>query len=1213
MLEVVLIANRGEIACRVQRTLRKLGIRSVTVYSDADRFSPHVLEADVAVRIGPPSPAESYLAVDEILRAAKATGAQAIHPGYGFLSENAAFARACEAAGIAFIGPTPEQISDFGLKHRAREIAQRCGIPLLPGSGILPDVAAAKREAKRIGYPVMLKSSAGGGGIGMSRCWTEEELVSAFDSVTRLGKNFFKNEGVYLERFVERARHVEMQVFGDGAGTVIALGERDCSIQRRNQKIVEETPAPNLPSAVREGLRSAAIKLGKTVSYRSAGTVEFVYDPDRAEFYFLEVNTRLQVEHCVTEAVTGLDLVEWMVRLAGGEKLPLDKPHPARGHAIQVRLYAEDPGKNYQPSTGVLTEMEFPDGVRVDGWVAQGTEITPHYDPLLAKVIVHGDDRAQAIAKLGAALAKTKIAGVQTNLGLLRQITGFPAFAAGTVSTRLLDGLAYRAATVEVIAPGTYTSVQDYPGRVGYWDIGAPPSGPMDDFALRVANRLLGNEAGAAALECTVVGPSLRFNIDTAIAIAGADMRADLSGAPVKPWSAVPVRAGDTLTLRAAEGGGCRTYLAVRGGFDVPAYLGSKSTFALGQFGGHAGRVLRTGDVLPVADPAGWPASGPISLAPEHIPAYPKQWAIGVLYGPHGAPDFFTDDDIKMFFGTDWEVHYNSNRLGIRLNGPKPKWARRDGGEAGLHPSNIHDCEYAIGSVNFTGDMPIILTQDGPSLGGFVCPATIVKSEMWKVGQARPGDTIRFVPITFDAALARERAQDKFLADLPGKPQSAPAAPAILRAQTTAPPPDPAIAHAIPARPAESRPEIVYRTAGDKYVLLEYGPPVLDLDLRFRVHALMEHLKRNPVEGIAELSPGVRSLQIRYDSRVVTLKRLLDALIRAEDTLPPIDDMVVTTRVIRMPLAFEDRSCREAIGRYMQSVRKTAPWLPSNIEFIRRINGLGSTEAVRRVVFDARYLVLGLGDVYLGAPCAVPVDPRHRLLTSKYNPARTYTPEGAVGIGGVYMCIYGMDSPGGYQLIGRTVPIWNKFLKNRDFAPGEPWLLRFFDQVQFYPMPEGGLDEYRRDYAAGQVRLDIAEERFVLHDYRKFLDSIATDAAAFKAKQTEAFNEERARWEQDTSSTGAVAEPVAGFGEAEAAETPLPAGAEPVLAQIAGNIWDLVVKPGDRVQKGDKLLVIESMKMEFAVSAPVAGEIIEVGCAKGRQVAAGQRLLAIRP
>src|SRR5271168_2929818 len=332
MFAKVLIANRGEIACRIIRTLKRLEIRSVAVYSDADRHSLHVMQADESVGLGPGPAAATYLRQDRILAAARATGAQAIHPGYGFLSENAAFAEACAAAGVVFIGPTPAQMRDFGLKHLARGLAARNRVALLPGSGLLSTIEEARSEAARIGYPVMLKSTAGGGGIGMQLVRHDAELPDALRTVERLATKSFSRGGVFLEKYIERARHIEVQIFGNGAGEVIALGERDCSTQRRNQKIIEETPAPGLPDATRSRLHAAAIRLGQAVNYRSAGTVEFVFDVASGEFYFLEVNTRLQVEHGVTEEVTGIDLVEWMLRQAANEDFNLEAP-PVRGAA----------------------------------------------------------------------------------------------------------------------------------------------------------------------------------------------------------------------------------------------------------------------------------------------------------------------------------------------------------------------------------------------------------------------------------------------------------------------------------------------------------------------------------------------------------------------------------------------------------------------------------------------------------------------------------------------------------------------------------------------------------------------------------------------------------------------------------------------------------------------------------------------------------------
>ncbi|MDO3383773.1 urea carboxylase [Gilvimarinus algae] len=1212
MLTTVLIANRGEIAVRIARTLKAMGIKSVAVYSDADRNSAHVSAADQAVALGGQSAQESYLDTAKILKAAQQTGAQAIIPGYGFLSENADFCEQCEAAGIAFCGPTPDQIRQFGLKHTSRDIAERAGVPLTPGTGLLDSLAQAKTSAAKIGYPVMLKSTAGGGGIGLTRCDSEAELEQAYESVKRLGQNFFSDSGVFLERFVDNARHVEVQIFGDGKGKVLALGERDCSLQRRNQKVVEETPAPNLPADTRERLLAASVSLGEAVQYRSAGTVEYIYDPARDDFYFLEVNTRLQVEHPITEACTGVDLVEWMILTAAGQAPDLSQAIEPSGAAIEVRVYAEDAVRDFQPSPGTLTDVHFPDWARVDTWVDTGTEVSPHYDPMIAKIIVKGNDRADAIAKLSAALGETRIAGIATNIDYLRQIVASDFFAKADVATNKLASFAYRAPVIEVMQPGTYTSVQDYPGRAGYWSIGVPPSGPMDDYAFRLANRIVGNHDSAAGIECTIVGPTLKFHTDTVIALTGGGVLAELDGEPLAQWQPVNVKAGQTLKTGKTTSG-CRLYIAVRGGIDVPEYLGSRSTFALGQFGGHAGRVLRGADMLRISDPSlpacttAAPTHPPSPCPAELIPAYaqqtddgPREWEIGVIYGPHGAPDFFTQESIDTFFDTAWEVHYNSNRLGIRLNGPKPSWTRSDGGEAGLHPSNIHDTEYAVGSINFTGDMPVILTKDGPSLGGFVCPVTIVKAELWKVGQVKPGDKLRFKALSFDSALALEHAQDKSIEQLAAP---APATDFPIHA------PDHDLSACILASlpEAEGRPEVVYRQAGDKYLLMEYGPLVMDLRFRLRVHAMMEALKAEPIDGIIELSPGVRSLQVNYDSRVLHQRDLVEQLLAIEHRLPPVDQMRVPSRVIHLPMAFEDSATLEAVTKYRQSVRDTAPWLPSNTEFMRRINGLDSIAEVREILFNASYMILGLGDVYLSAPCAVPIDPRHRLLTSKYNPARTYTAEGTVGIGGVYMCIYGMDSPGGYQLVGRTLPIWNKHLKHPMFQNGQPWFLRFFDQIRYYPVSEDKLTQMREAFREGRLNIEIEDTWFDIAEHEQFLRDNAASIEEFQAKQQTAFDQEVALWKNDE------AKQVEAALNASAAPAPDDIDGHAITADISGNIWKLLVEPGQEVEQDQPLLIVEAMKMEFSVAADRKAKISAVHCTAGKPVNAGDILMVLEP
>ncbi|MFL5307420.1 MAG: urea carboxylase [Polyangia bacterium] len=1198
MFRKVLVANRGAIARRIFRTLRRMGIASVAVHSDADAGALHAASADEAVGIGGAAAAESYLNVERVLEAAKRTGAEAIHPGYGFLSENADFAERCAAAGIVFIGPTPENMRAFGLKHRARALATEAKLPLLPGTGLLPGLPQACVAAAEIGYPVMLKSTAGGGGIGMRRCGDQAELEAAFDSVAQLAGRNFKDSGVYLEKLVDPARHVEVQIFGDGDGGVLALGQRDCSLQRRNQKVIEETPPPGLPVETLAAMDEAAERLGAAAQYRSAGTVEFVVDARSGAFYFLEVNTRIQVEHGVTEEVTGIDLVEWMVRLAAGEPMPRDRLVVPRGAAIQARLYAEDPARAFQPSAGLLTEVAFPTGVRVETGVDTGSEVSPFYDPLLAKIIARGDTREAAREKLLDALARTRIAGVETNGSYLRAALEAPGFVAGKVHTRLLETVAAPSDAIEVLDGGTQTTVQDHPGRLGHWDVGVPPSGPMDGLGFRIANRLVGNAEDAAGLECTAMGPTLRFRAPTTVAVTGADMQATVDGVRAPRFRAFEVPAGAVLQLGAVTGPGARAYVAIRGGLDVPAYLGSRATFTLGQFGGHGGRALQAGDVLHPGGQTPLSAAVALPVPDELIPSLTDEWEIAVMAGPHTAPDFFAPEDMEALYATPWRVHHNSSRTGVRLIGPKPRWARTDGGEAGLHPSNIHDNAYAIGTIDFTGDMPVILGPDGPSLGGFVCPATIIEADLWKMGQLKAGDAVRFVPVTLSDARLRRAERERDMVAIRGT-----AEPRAVRqlAASAAPLASPVLL---------ARGDVVVRQDGDANVLIELGPPVLEMGLRFRVHALMQALVARKLPGIIDLTPGIRSLQVHYDDTRLRRERLLGVLDELAASAPSTDAIEVPSRIVHLPLSWDDPATRLAIQRYMSGVRPDAPWCPSNIEFIRRINGLDSIEEVRRIVFEASYLVLGLGDVYLGAPVATPLDPRHRLVTTKYNPARTWTPENAVGIGGAYLCVYGMEGPGGYQFVGRTCQMWNRFQTTPEFVAGRPWLLRFFDQIRFHEVGERELLDFRAAFVRGRARLNVEETTFRFADYQAFLEANRGSIEAFRARQRQAFVEERERW---AALPPAAEPPEPAQPGGESAEQPLPEGAIAVRAGVTGSVWNVAVAAGARVAAGDRLIVLETMKMETPVVAPHAGTVVAICCAPGNLVRAGQTLVGLQP
>ena len=1210
MFKTVLIANRGEIAVRAIRTLKKMGIRSVAVYSDTDRYAQHVLDADIAIALHGLNAAESYLDIAKIMAAAQATGAEAIFPGYGFLSESCEFAEACAANGIAFIGPTAQQIATFGLKHRARELAAAAHVPMTPGTGLLSSVEQALQQAEVIGYPVMLKSTAGGGGIGLTRCDDAQALQAAYASVKRMGEQFFNDAGVFLERFIDQARHVEVQIFGDGLGQVVALGERDCSLQRRNQKVVEETPAANLPETTRQKLHQAAVELGQSVDYCSAGTVEFIYDAARDEFYFLEVNTRLQVEHPVTEMVTGLDLIECMLKVAAGDALDwaqLRNIQP-NGVAMEVRIYAEDPVKNFQPSPGVLTEVFFPEDVRVDTWVSTGTEVSAYFDPMLAKIIVHGKDRGAAIEKLQQTLRATRLAGISTNLDYVQHVIADPRFASMQIWTRLLDNFVYQANVIEVLQPGTLSSIQDYPGRVGYWHIGVPPSGPMDDYAFQLANQIVGNATQAAAFEFTLQGPVLKFHADSVIALTGASCTASLDDQVVAFWKPIQVKAGQVLSLGQVQSG-CRSYLAVRHGLNVPLYLGSRSTFALGNFGGHAGRTLAVGDMLKMVNPLQPLNDLPLAVAaaralPEAlIPQYRNEWKIGVLYGPHGAPDFFAEDYMTEFFTSSWTVHFNSSRLGVRLVGPTPRWARENGGEAGLHPSNVHDCEYAIGAINFTGDFPVIIGKDGPSLGGFVCPVSIAKAELWKVGQLKADDKISFYPLSLAQANALERQQQRIIQDF--------CLDEIQEIQQIATDFTEGLGHdlvdlsnqgIIATRAATTvAPMVVYRQAGDCYILLEYGENILDLALRLRVHRLMQMLEEQAVLGVEELSPGVRSLQIKYNGLILPQACLIETLFELEDRMGDLSQIQVPSRIIHLPMAFEDSATLGAVERYQESVCAKAPWLPNNVDFIQRINGLASREQVKQILYDAHYLILGLGDVYLTAPCAVPIDPRHRLLSSKYSPARTFTAEGTVGIGGMYMCIYGMDSPGGYQLVGRTLPIWNKFKKNKQFGD-QQWLLRCFDQIKYFPVTEIELEQWRADFAHGQAEIKIEETQFDYAAYCQFIEAEQASIAHFKANQQTAFQAEVAIWKDAFTAT-------LDLDQAPKIDADDYQDYSALHACMTGNIWKVLVEAGQHVEKGETVAIIEAMKMELPVFASDAGIVKAIMCKAGQTVQRGEALV----
>ena len=1189
MIQKVLIANRGEIAVRIIRTLKKMNKVAVALYNEADINATHMLDADEAHYIGSGSIADTYLNIDKILAIIKEHHIDAVHPGYGLLSENTTFATALEKANIIFLGPTPQQIEDFGLKHKAREIAIKSQLPILKGTELLASYQEAEIEAAKIGYPVILKSTGGGGGIGMQICYSKSELESAFSTTVNLAEKNFSNGGVFIEKFLVKARHVEVQIFGDGKGGGLVLGDRDCSIQRRSQKIIEETPAPNIPNDIRQSLYDGARNLMKYIKYRSAGTIEFLYDEADQKFYFLEVNTRLQVEHTITEEVFKMDIVEAMVKLQEGL---FDFPEniTPTGASMQFRLYSEDPYKNYLPATGTITTLNFPTDIRVDTWIREGLEVSPFFDPLLAKIVVTAESREACVTKAIEVLSKTQIKGVETNLEFLLSIAKSKGFAKADISTKFLDKFTYTSAAIDILSSGTFTTIQDYPGRTGYWMVGIPPSGPMDNRSFRIGNRMLGNHKSAPGLEITLQGPRIQFRCKTHFVITGAFIDSKLNEKSLTNYKVYVVEKGDILSLGKIQDAGQRSYLLFGGGLSVSEYLGSKSTFTLGVMGGHCGRTLRVGDVIHLNPYHNQPNFNQISQ-----PEISSELVIDVLYGPHGAPEFFEEEYVNEFLNASWKAHFNSSRTGVRLIGPSPKWTRADGGEAGLHPSNIHDNPYAVGAIDFTGDTPIILGPDGPSLGGFVCPFTIVKADLWKMGQISSQSKIKFNLITYSQAIEKEKAENEFIKSLNSEVPIY--ATSIIKDSTP-----------ILAQYQFKEHEVIIRQSGDDNILIELGGLELDLELRLIIHKLFQEFEKENLKGILNLTPGVRSLQINFSPSIINRQTVLEKVSQNLNTLKSIDDIVVPSRIVHLPLSWNDPQVKLAMEKYHTTVRDDAPWSPDNIEFIRRINGLDTIEDVKNIIFNANYLVMGLGDVYLGAPIATPLDPRQRLVTTKYNPARTWTPDNAVGIGGAYLCVYGMEGPGGYQLFGRTLQMWNTYPRGVYFTEKEPYLLRFFDQIKFHPVSTEKLTQIRRDFPQGRYPLKIEEVSFSLKSYKSFLSENDNDIKVFKENQQQAFNDEKEDWIK----TGKL-----NYKQEEQVKTDatihLKNGLEPIESPLSAIVWKVLVKKGGFVKDNQPVIILESMKMEFTILSEQDGIIDEVFVKEGKEVKAGDIILSLKP
>lgn len=995
--------------------------------------------------------------------------------------------------------------------------------------------------------------------MGLRICETEDEVRSSFGNIQSRAETLFKNSGVFVERYYPRSHHIEVQVFGNGMGKAISIGERECSIQRRHQKVIEECPSPfveNRFPELREKLTNSAVRFAEHVKYASAGTIEFLVDDDTGKYFYLETNTRLQVEHGITEMCYGVDLVELMYRQAdaqlsgrGGistselETLQERVLQPT-GHAIELRICAENPARGFAPSPGILVEVDWNrlPGTRIDTWVRPGITVSPYYgrlapefshqsrrvlqqltrnkDPLIAKVMHHAGTRQQAIAEMQHIVSKTVISGPPNNLEFVLEILRSPTFASGNTVTAFLSSFEFSPAAIDVVSGGAFTLIQDLPGRptIGR---GFGHSGPMDPITFKAANKLVGNADEIEALEITLSGPDLKFLGHAIIALCGPPIEARLDGEPMPTWTRVRISPGQRLVIGKVTGSaGSRAYLAVYGGFpNVPEWFGSKSTCPGVGIGGYQNRALKSGDYLTLVPYPELPDSSQLVHIPEPArPQYTEHWDIQVVGGPY-EEGYLLPEDIEMIYSHQWKISHNAARGGIRLIGPRPKWARPDGGQGGSHPSNVIEWGYPLGGLNWTGDEPVIFPMDCPDFGGFLCSLTVVHADLWKVGQLQPGGTLRFHRISIENALKSRRQNDQYISDLDIGIKSDDFSKirpvnGHLIDQSVSGCTDPATVAQLEAK--EGRPRVTYRQGGDNYLLVEYGSGFFDLNNKCRATVLDRALKAAR-EGITFQSGLINtvgcgcSLQIYYDGLKLPQTELLRYLIRLEEKLGDTRAMKISNRTFSLPLVFNHPKLTAATERYVANQRPYASYLPDNFEFVAKNNGI-SQDRLRSIFLDAQFVAVGVGFV-TALPQCLPADPRHRIRSPKMNPSRTFTPAGAVSWGGSCMALYNSDGPGGYMLTGLTIPGVDIMGFKEGYSPDRPWLFEDMDVITFYEVSEDVYEKELAVWRSGRYKYKMRETVFDMSEHNKLLQSTAGEVEAIQEKQAR-YQEEMLRLEQ---------------------------------------------------------------------------------------------------
>lgn len=811
-------------------------------------------------------------------------------------------------------------------------------------------------------------------------------------------------------------------------------------------------------------------------------------------------------------------------------------------------------------------------------------------------------------------LANSMICGPPTNLDFLLAVIQSDKFQAGNTITQFLSEFEFRPSAIDVLAGGSYTLVEDYPGRPTIGK-GFGHGGPMDPVAFQLANALVGNPLGKEGLEITLTGPDFMFLGDAMIALTGAAISATLDGKDVPMWQKVRIGAGQRLTIgKTLSDSGCRAYLAVYGGFlNVAEWFGSKATVPMTLVGGYQGRPLRTGDLLRIVDhiPEELDNSTPFSMPSSLIPAYKEEWDIQVMHGPY-CEGYLTPEDIEMFYNTTWEISHNAARGGIRLIGPRPKWARSDGGDGGSHPSNVIEYGYPMGGINFTGDEPVIFPSDCPDFGGFVVPFTVVKADYWKMGQLRAGNKVKFHPVSLETALASRRHNNAFIDGI-GQALLSGAFEGVqgLGAPHTPEPTDtaqPAVLKLL--EETSSRPKVSYCQGGDDYLLVDYGVGRFDINHKCRTTALKRKLEasKGPIrfsatgEGIYNTVCIGNSMMIYYNGLVIAQSQLLDYLVSLEEDLGDLSSINMPNRTFVLPLTFTHPRLTECVERYMANQRPYASYLPDTFRFVAENNGI-SVKEFRKLWLTAEFVCVGVG-FFMALPECLPADPRHRLNAPKMNPSRTFTPEGTVSWGGSCLAIYPVDSPGGYMMTGMTIPGVDTLGYKKSFSQERPWLFEDMDVITFEEVTEEEYDRQMALFRSGRYEYKVKNTTFDMQAHNELLKEVADEVEVMRQRQKEyqekMVNLEKellTKWDAERQARGVSVDTIQALLDGKiflpvhfaitvlekSADLVTDPNIEAIEAPVNANVWKILVEEGQTLEKGQVATILEAMKMEINV------------------------------